>query len=140
MNSALASCTDGPGGGARHAATSAKRDRSETGATRKPSRNVGLMVLLKEPMWMTRPPRSSEASAGRGSPLQLQFAQIVVFDHPRAFLRGPIEQTQSPFQRQRNAERRLLPRGHDNQLCVRDVAEPVVDIDAVGVDRYWCKR
>jgi hypothetical protein len=35
----------------------------------------------------------------RGSPLQLQFAQVVVFDHPHAFMSGPIEQTQSTFQR-----------------------------------------
>jgi len=43
-------------------------DKSEMGATMKPSRNVGLMVLLKVPMWMTRPPRSSEASAGAARP------------------------------------------------------------------------
>jgi hypothetical protein len=46
---AVANCADGPGGDPRQAATSMKRERSAGGATRKPSRKVGLIVLLKEP-------------------------------------------------------------------------------------------
>jgi hypothetical protein len=50
MNAAVASCTEGPGGGARHAATSANRDAKAKGATRKPRRKAGVRVLLKDPM------------------------------------------------------------------------------------------
>jgi hypothetical protein len=57
-----------------------------------------------------------------------------------AFLSGPIELTQSTFRRQDNPERCLLPRGYDNQSSIRGMAQPVVDIDAAAVDRYWCKR
>src|SRR5260370_130998 len=68
MNSTVASCTEGPGGGARHAATSAKRAMRPIGATINPRWSVGLIVLLNEPMWMTRPARSSDASAGAAQP------------------------------------------------------------------------
>ena len=74
MNSAIANCTAGPGAGARQAAASAKRDASAAGATTKPSRNEGVTVLLKEPMRMTRPARSSDASAGVGPTLELKLA------------------------------------------------------------------
>src|SRR3546814_2609074 len=40
--------TEGPGGGARHAATSAKRAMRSIGATINPRRIVGLIVLLNE--------------------------------------------------------------------------------------------
>ncbi|OHV67019.1 hypothetical protein LCM4576_25770 [Mesorhizobium sp. LCM 4576] len=69
MNSAVASCTAGPGGGVRHAATCAKRLTSSAGAITKPSLIVGLIVLLNEPIWMTRPSRSSDASAGAALPV-----------------------------------------------------------------------
>src|SRR3546814_19842911 len=52
MNSAVASCTAGPGGGARHAATSAKRAMRSIGAMINSRRIVGLVVLLNEPRWM----------------------------------------------------------------------------------------
>jgi len=50
--------------GRRQATTSSKRKTRVAGTTTKPSRSVGLIALLKDPIWMTRPARSCDASAG----------------------------------------------------------------------------
>ena len=69
-----------------------------------------------------------------GSARQLQLAQIVVFDHPNLVRSCPLEQTKAALKRQ-GAERRLLTRCHEDELGVRMVAQAMIDIDTVGINR-----
>ena len=70
-----------------------------------------------------------------GSARQLQRAQIVVFDHPNLVRSRPLEQTKAALKRQGGAERRLLTRCHEDELGVRMVAQAMIDIDTVGINR-----
>lgn len=58
----------GEGAGASVAVTSENTSVSATGAITNPSRSPRLMVLLKEPIWMTRSPHPRMASAGAARP------------------------------------------------------------------------
>ena len=84
---------------------------------------------------MTRPARSSEASAGAARPFSCKLAQIVVLDHPGPFWAAQSSRRKPPRQRQCEPERRLLPRRDDNQRGIRGMVQAVVDIDAIRIDR-----
>lgn len=86
-----------PGAGARHAATWANSEIGSTGATRKLSRRVGLIVLLNEPMWMTRPSRSRDASASVAPPASRSSLRLLVFNHPGLVRRHPSKQKKAPL-------------------------------------------
>ena len=57
--------------------------------------------------------------SGRGAALQLQFAEVIVFEHPGLLADGPVEQRAAPRQGQRPAQRRLLARRDHGQRGLR---------------------
>ena len=72
----------------------------------------------------------------RGARLQLQLAQIVVFNDPDFFFSSPVEKAQTPGERERGTERCLLPGGYDNQIGIRLMLEAVIDIEPFRIYRY----
>ncbi|MDA9537813.1 hypothetical protein ACM41_16930 [Bradyrhizobium sp. CCBAU 21362] len=70
----------------------------------------------------------------------MKLAQIVILDHPRPFLSGPVEKAQAPLQRQRAPERRLLPWSYNNQRRIGLMVQAITDINAVRINRDWGER
>ena len=93
MNSAVASCTDGPGAGARHAATSANREANGNGGNEKAQAQRGADGFAVGADVNDAPVSINRGKRWRGSPLQLQLTQIVILDHPGLFLSGPVQES-----------------------------------------------
>src|ERR1700752_4337783 len=116
------------------------RDFGEPGRQRRRSDEKaepqgGGQRLAERPDVNDAPDAIERGKRRRGPAFQLKLAQIVILDHPRRFLSGPVEKAQAPFQRQRAPERRLLPWSYDSQRRIGLMVQAITDINAVRIDR-----
>ena len=116
-------------------AVSRKAATCSSGTTRYPSRKPGYSTLLNDPVKHALVAIQA-LERGQRAAVVAELAVVIVLDDPGPLLTFPVQQGQTPWQRQRDTERALMGRRHHGKTRIGRPAQPRFHAQAVVVDRH----